>query len=121
MYCIDDRFYSEIDEMVESAIDDFKTADDIPSDFSIEYYDCELKPIFKLDAALLSVLLSDHFEENSSEDGDEWDGVQALIEKNLNFDPLNESAPTLWFPTGKPITMSRGAIIEIAIDNEWFN
>lgn len=120
MYCIDDRFYSELDEMVEDAIDNFPFINDLPEDLSIEYYECELQPIFKLDSALLSTLLADHFEENSSEDGDEWDGVQALIEKHLNFDALNEAAPHLWFPYGKPIVMDREKIIEIAVENQWY-
>ena len=120
MYCIDDHFYSEIDEMVESAIEDFKTIDDLPADLSIEYYECELRPIFKLDAELLSEMLANNFEENSSEDGNEWDGVKALIEKHLNFDALNEDAPELWFPVGKPIRINRETIIEIAVENQWY-
>lgn len=120
MYCIDDRFYDELDEMVEDAIDDYPTMDDVPADLSIEYYECELLPIFKLDSSLLSTLLAAHFEENSSEDGNEWDGVQSLIEKHLNFDALNEAAPHLWFPHGNPVIMDRAKIIEIAVENQWF-
>ena len=65
MYCIDDRFYSEIDDMVESAIDEYGSIEEIPADFIIEYYECELRPIYKLDSGLLYKLIHDHFKENS--------------------------------------------------------
>lgn len=120
MYCIDDHFYSEIDEMVESAIDEYNSIEEIPSDFIIEYYECKLRPIYKLDSRVLYELIHDHFEENSSESGDEWDDVEDLIKKHLNFDAINEEAPELWFPEGKEITMSRDKVIEIINENGWF-
>jgi hypothetical protein len=121
MYCKDDCFYSEIDELVEQSIEGFNSIDEIPTDIEIKYYDCELQPIFKLDSALLTLLLSEHFEENSSEDGSEWDKVQPLIEKHLNFDALNEDAPCLWYPHGKEKTIGYDEVISIAKENEWFS
>jgi hypothetical protein len=120
MYCIDDTYYSEIDEMVESATDGYESIEEIPSDFIIEYYECELRPIFKLDSGLLYELIHDHFEENSSEDGYEWDSVEDLIKKHLNLDAINAADPELWFPEGKTITMSRDKVIEIINKNKWF-
>ena len=120
MYCIDDHFYPAIDDMVESEIDGYDSVDEIPSDFIIKYYECELRPIFKLDSGLLYELIHDHFEENSSEYGDEWDGVEDLIKKHFNFNAINEAAPELWFPEGKEIIMSRDEVIEIINENKWF-
>ena len=52
MYAIDDRFYSEIDNIIEEAIEDnvFESESDVPADFSIEYSDCDPVPIYKLSA-----------------------------------------------------------------------
>ena len=106
--------------MVESATDGYESIEEIPSDFIIEYYECELRPIFKLDSGLLYELILDHFEENSSESGDEWDDVEDLIKEHFNLDAINAEAPELWFPEGKKITMSRDKVIEIINKNKWF-
>ena len=120
MYAIDDMFYFEIDEMIEEAIDDrgFETESDVPIDFTIEYSDCELRPIYKLDSELLFELLSGYFEENSSEDGDEWDRVLPLIEKHFDFNAFNEASPKLWFPDVPTHTITRNEIIEYMIKNQ---
>ena len=59
MYAVDERFYSEIDNIIEEAIEDncFESESDVPADFSIEYSDCDLVPIYKLSADLLYAML----------------------------------------------------------------
>ena len=120
MYAIDDRFYFEIYEMIEETIDErgFETESDVPIDFTIEYSDCELRPIYKLDSKLLYKFLSRHFEENSSEYGDEWERVLPLIEKHFDFSAFNAEAPELWFPAVPTHTITRNEIIEYMIKNQ---
>ena len=120
VYAIDDSFYFEIDEMIEEYIDGrgFETESDVPIDFTIEYSDCERRPIYKLDSELLYKFLSRHFEENSSEDGDEWEKVLPLIEKHFDFSAFNKESPKLWFPDGPTHTITRNEIIEYMIKNQ---
>lgn len=119
MYAIDDRFYSEIDNIIEEAIEDncYESVSDVPADFLIEYSDCELVPIYKLNADLLYEMLFSHFEEIHSEDGDEWDGVTRLIEKHFNFDAFNADAPELWMPNGDMHTIKRDDVVKYMIEN----
>lgn len=122
MYYYNDSFFGDVDDIIEHVIDDneFKSESDIAQDFKIEYEDCELMPIYKLDADLLYSFLSDHFDENSSEDGDEWDEdkIKSLIEKHLNFDSFNAAAPKLWFPNGSKHTISRDEVVKYMKENE---
>lgn len=119
MYAVDERFYSEIDNIIEEAIEDncFESESDVPADFSIEYSDCDLVPIYKLSADLLYAMLFNNFEENRSEYGDEWDGVKRLIEKHFNFDAFNADAPELWMPNGVMHTITRDEVVKYMIEN----
>jgi hypothetical protein len=122
MYYYNDSFFGDADDIIEHVIDDneFKSESDIAQDFKIEYEDCELRPIYKLDADLLYNLLLDHFEENSTEDGSEWDEekIKPLIEKHFNFDSFNADAPELWFPNGAKNTISRDEVVKYMKENE---
>lgn len=119
MYAIDDRFYSEIDSIIDDAIEDncFESVSDVPDDFSIEYSDCELAPIYKLDADLLCGMIEDHFVENHSEYGDEWDCVKQLIKKHFNLDAFNADAPVLWMPNGVIHTITRDDVVKYMSEN----
>lgn len=123
MYCIDDTFYIEIDEIIGEYFENnplIKSASDIPMDVKIGYYNCEPLPIYKLDSDVFYDMLLSEFEENSSEDGAEWERVKPLIEKHFNFDAFNAAAPNLWWPTGQELFLTYEELIEYANENKIF-
>jgi hypothetical protein len=119
MYAIGDMFYNEIDDIIEEALEDncFESVSDVPDDFSIQYSDCEPAPIYKLDADLLCGMIEDHFVENHSEDGNEWDGVKQLIEKHFDLDAFNAEAPELYMPNGVMHTITRDDVVKYMSEN----
>ena len=114
IYNHDDEYFCGIDAVYESIFErhNFESEDAIPDRFLYPYYECERQPIYELTSELLFELISDHFEENSSEDGDEWSKLLPLLEANVNFEAINEAAPKLWSPTGKAKWIRKADIVE---------
>lgn len=114
MYCIDDRFYNDINEVIDDIIDwEDKELEELPDDYAIEVGCCDLKPIFQLDSEKLKEILFDVFIDNSSEDGEEWDKVESVLQKHIDFEVLNNDIPKLWFPNGETETFTKDELIAL--------
>lgn len=113
MYCIDDRYFDDIDDVIRhiTEIED-KDIEDFSDDYTLEVECCDLEPIFQLNSENLYELLLNTFEERSSDSGDEWDKVEDILKKHIDFEALNNDIPKLWFPNGKTETYSKNQLIE---------
>lgn len=97
MYYYNGTFYPSMEDLA----DDLELENDENSDDTIfKVENCDLEPIFKLDSSKLYEMLVNEYEERSSEDGDEWDIVEDILKKYVNFDEINSRVPELWFPNG---------------------
>lgn len=106
MYYYNDNFYSEIEDCFEDLI-----FEELSDDFVTEVEECTLQPIFTLDSRNLFELIQNEWEENSTEEGDEWDLVQPILEKYVDFKAINEAVPHLFFPNGTKIKYTKAEIM----------
>lgn len=114
MYCINDRFFDEIEDVIEHIIEvEDKELEDLPDDYTIEVECCNHEPIFQLDSSSLYDMLVNNFEERSSEDGEEWGGIEEILKKHIDFESLNKRIPKLWFPNGRVEIYSKNQLIEL--------
>lgn len=114
MYCIEDRYYNDINEIIDDIIDwEGKELVELPDDYTIEVGLCTLEPIFQLNSEKLQEILLDVYQERSSEEGEEWDKLEWILQKHINFEELNRDIPKLWFPTGKTETFTKDELIAL--------
>lgn len=112
MYCIEDLYFNDIDDVIDHVIyTEEKELEELPDDYTIEVGCCDLEPIFQLDSQKLYEILFDVFEERSSEYGDEWDKVEPILKKHIDFESLNKDIPSLWFPNGEVETFTKAQLI----------
>jgi hypothetical protein len=117
MYYYNEKYYNDLDEIVDEATELFNSELEIPDNFVIEYEDCELRPIFQLNSRIMFNLLWEAFIDNSSEDGNEWDNVEDLIKDNMNFDAINSVAPKLWWSNGIKHIITKEEILKYINEN----
>ena len=78
-YYNDDYFY-QVEDIIDYATEDYNSVDELPEDFAIEYEDCELKPIYKLDAELLAKIIYGYFKNNNAAPKLWWgNGVKHIV------------------------------------------
>lgn len=114
MYCIDDRFFDEIEDVIEHIVDvEGEELENFSDDYYIKVECCTYEPIFQLDSHRLYDMLANAFEDRSSEDGEEWDKVEDILKKHIDFEALNKAIPKLWFPNGRVEMYSKNQLIEL--------
>lgn len=116
MYYINDSvFCDEIEEYIEYIllveVDKLK---DLPDDYVLTVEDCYPRKIFQLNSEILGDMIEDmYFSDNHSEDGGEWDDIEDILKKHINFEELNKDIPSLWFPNGKIEKYTKIQLIEL--------
>lgn len=81
----------------------------------LEIINCIEKPIVQLDQSALIEMIQNYFQENSSEDGDEWDSLPEKVQEFFPEETLkkfSESMPTLWWPLGEKIIIPKEEVME---------
>jgi len=113
MYCYEDEFFEEIFDFADNGF----PFDDVKDGTVFEFGLCSLEPIIKLDSESLIEVLRDANEERQSEDGDEWEKLENILLKYIQFDSINSEMPQLWFPNGKTVEFTKEELIKI-VENE---
>lgn len=114
MFYKDEIFFDEISDVIaDIEYKEEMDIEDLPEDYTIELELCRLEPLFKLNSIDLYEILLRHFEDRSSDDGEEWDGIADILKKHIDFDALNADIPKLWFPTNKTTVYSKKHLIEL--------
>ena len=117
MYCYnDDRFCDEIEDIINDFIlqDEVENLEDLPEDYILTVECCSPKRIFKLDSKTLKDIMEDmYYDDNHSEDGEEWENIEAILDRFIDFEALNKEIPVLWYPNGKIETYTKAQLIEL--------
>lgn len=109
-FALDDRYYFEFEDYIEDLINE-----EIPH--TITFANCELRKVVSLDRSVINEMLLNKFEENSSEHHDEWIKVGKVVDDFFTDDFLNminEKMPSLWWPEGESIVITKDEILEYA-------
>lgn len=102
----EDKFYGELSDLIEDILydEDIEEVLELPDDFTIEVFQCELEPMFKIDLNwFLNRLDEDRFPEDNERIDDE---MCRAIENNCNFAKMNEEMPKLYYPKEK-VTLTK--------------
>lgn len=97
-FLIDDKFYSEIDDLIEDILDweGVDCIEDLKEGYSIEAHQCKLEPMFKFD---LNHVLNTLNEERYPEDNERIENqIVNLLKENINFDKIKQGMPELYYP-----------------------
>lgn len=106
MYAIDDRFFTEVQEIAEHYEYDFLIEQ--PDDFTVEAYECDLEYIMQFDGEFISGCIDD---ERLSEDGDEKEDVAKILDANIDFNKINALMPKLWYSSNRKVIFTRDELI----------
>lgn len=112
MYAIDDRFFSEIQDIAEHLECEFLVEQ--TDDFTVEAYECDLEFITQLDGDSIADCIDD---ERLSEDGDEKEDVAKILNGNIDFDKINALMPKLWYPSNRKVVFTKAELIAASIRN----
>lgn len=108
MYAIEDRFFDEVQDIAEHLEYEFLINQD--DSFTVEAYECDLEKIGVLDADELTDRAFD--EERFSEDQDEKDKICKIFIENIDFDKINASLPSLWYPSNRKVVFTKAELID---------
>lgn len=100
-FVVVDRFYSEIEDLIEDILD-WEAIDDIselPEDYELEIWECFPEPIVKLSLSLILDRIDDErFPEDNERIGDQ---LINAIKSGIDFDKINTQIPVLYYPQRK--------------------
>lgn len=113
MYAIDDRFFSEVQDIAEHLEYDFLA--DQTDDFTVEAYECDLELIGSLSGEAIAerVFDEDRFSENMDEDQER---IAKILDANIDFEKINSLLPRLWYPSDRKVIFTKAELIAEIID-----
>jgi len=100
-----DSYYHEFEDLLNDL--DIKEWKGSPTE--IKLTNCVLKKVIDVDRDELWRMFVNHFDENKSEDGDEWEKAERVFKSTFTEEQLSamtEKMPSLWWPDGEIITIS---------------
>lgn len=107
---VDDRFYMN---GFEDFVDEL-TQDQFEENDSFEFSNCIKRKVINIDRDGIWNMLARKFEDNTSEDGDEWEYVEEAFNEMLSpeaVDRFVDKVPSLWWPEGPTITVSKDELV----------
>lgn len=105
-FFIDEEFYSDLGVYIDTLDDEeFEALED---DWSIVATESSLEPIFQLTADWIIDMVP---EERFSEDGDEYERVQAALSK-IDYAAVNAAIPKMYYGTKKEFTITKADLLE---------
>ena len=113
MYAIDDRFFSEVQDIAEHLEYDFLVEQ--TDDFTVEAYECDLELIGFLSGESIAerVFDEDRFSENMDEDQER---IAKILDANIDFEKINSLLPKLWYPSDRKVIFTKAELIAEIID-----
>lgn len=113
MYAIDDRFFSEVQDIAEHLEYDFLIEQN--DDFTVEAYECDLENIGFLNGEMIAerVFDEDRFSENADEDQER---IAKILDANIDFEKINLLLPKLWYATDRKVIFTKAELIAEIID-----
>jgi len=113
MYAIDDRFFSEVQDIAEHLEYEFLVEQ--TDDFTVEAYECYLENIGFLNGETIAerVFDEDRFSENMDEDQER---IAKILDANIDFEKINSLLPKLWYPSDRKVIFTKAELIAEIID-----
>lgn len=112
MYAIDDRFFSEVQDIAEHLEYEFLVEQN--DDFTVEAYECDLEKIGTLDGDTIAERVFD--EDRFSEDGDEREDIAKILNSKINWEEINALLPQLWYSSNRKVIFTKAELIAEIID-----
>lgn len=105
-FFIDDEFFSDFTEYMESReLDEIN----IPDDHSEMAIEGELQPMYKFDLDWIFDRLD---EERDDENNNASDKLIELLKKNIDFEAINAGMPKLYYGTKKKFVITKQDLID---------
>lgn len=105
-----DAFYEDIYGLIND-LDIEDKINELPDDYVINVYECELRPIVKFTSEYITDMVDDDsYSENNYEN--EYDKIKEALDKCVDFKKLNSLIPELWFPTNDIRTITKADLLE---------
>lgn len=111
-FFIDHKFYHDIDDLMNDCDIEEDNLNEVSKDWSVKAETSELEPMFTIGAAELTEMLADKYEDRYDEEGSQSEDVRKALEKCIDFDTLNKIIPSLYYPTGEFVTITKSDLIE---------
>ncbi len=115
-FAIDDSYFTEFDEVLEGL-----TSHDLQELKEIKVHMCILRKVVDLNKETFWGMIVDQFNENTSEDGDEWEKVRTIFNDTFiekDFELFSSKMPSLWWPEGETITIPMSEILDYISKHE---
>lgn len=101
-YFLEDRFFDDIQDVIEELMDGGATKEEI---IGTKIMETDLEPVMQkpLEAADIVEWISNRYEDRSDEDGNCWYKLEDVLNKNINFEKLNEELQKvkLYYPADR--------------------
>lgn len=114
----DDRFCTDIDDLMCELDIDEETLSDLKDDWEITCEETTLEKIFviKKEFATDAILTqTDTWEDRFPEDSDSlFKEIKTAIDNAIDIEKLNEALPSLYYPNGKKFKIKKSDLVEWA-------
>ena len=107
----DDRFCSDISELMDVFDIDDENLAELEDDWKVRVELTDLEPIFKVDADILCQLLADANEDRLSEDFEQEEEIKKALKSCIDFDKLQAILPKMYYPNNKFVTITKQDLI----------
>lgn len=108
-----DDFYSDLNDLIDSLEIDI---DRLEEDWSILVEQCSLEKIFTFKEKFITETIleaTDTWEDRFPEDSDRtFDKIKEAIKQGIDIEKMNNLLPSLWYPNGKKVTITKKDLIE---------
>lgn len=111
-FFIDDKFYFDLQELMDDLDISDEEIPDLPEDWSCKLELTTLEPMFKLKAIDVAEMLYNNNEERYSEDAPEEEKIVKALKECVDWDKLNSMIPQLYYPNGKFVTITKKDLLE---------
>ena len=113
MYAIDDRFFSEVQDIAEYLEYDFLIEQ--TDDFTVEAYECDLETIGFLSGEIIAERAFDE-DRFSEEMDDDQEKISKILDANIDFEKINSLLPKLWYQSDRKVIFTKAELIAEIID-----
>jgi uncharacterized protein YozE (UPF0346 family) len=113
MYAIDDRFFTETQDIAEYLEYEFLVEQ--ADDFTVEAYECDLEIIGFLNGKIIAERVFDE-DRFSEEMNDDQEKISKILDANIDFEKINSLLPKLWYPSDRKVIFTKAELIAEIID-----
>jgi len=112
----DDRFCTDIEDLMCELDIDEETLSDMEDDWEIECEETTLEKIFVMKKEFITNTIlnrTDIWEDRFPEDSDDiFKQIEIAIDNSIDVDKLNKGLPSLYYPNGKRFKIKKSDLIE---------